>query len=156
MWPVFVFGTGIMALIVFALVLAITPSGKIVATPAVTHASTATPVVAQQPAVSIPPSSPSTLTTDSQQTMVTTPSNPPLTPTISSENSSNSFRVLDTSTASQANPMTSPGTTLYNYNAASDSYLKSVQPDWGKPSFDPSCPLCQQQAQQEQQQEQQQ
>lgn len=149
-WPAIMLGGGVLVIIALVLVATMSNSARFISNASAiqspptslttTSASNAKPGIQQ-----VSTSSTSTIpASNAQQASVPTPSNP----TISSSAPNNASTLLPAANTpapalSQVSSSSSPGTNANNYNEASDSFLKSIQPDWGKPAApDPNCPLC--------------
>ena len=121
-WPVVVLGAGLLFIIAFGLITAISPSTMTVAKPAAVHAVSDVPTTSKQPTISTP--------SNSSPTSSSQPNNPP------TEASKPSTPAPVSSTAT-----TTPGTGAWNTTA--DNYLQNLDPKWGTPAApDPNCPLC--------------
>ena len=147
-WPAIVLGGGVLVIIILGLIAA-SNSARFASSLSVTQSPPTSPTTTNsvsnaQPTIQqVSTSSTSTIpASKTQQLNVPTPSNT----TISSsapDNASTPLPAASTPAPAQIPSSSSPGTNAYNYNEASDSYLKGIQPDWGKPAApDPNCPLC--------------
>jgi len=150
-WPAIVLGGGVLVIITLGLIAGASNSARFASSLSVTQSPPTSPtntnsVSNAQPTIQqVSTSSTSTIpASNAQQASIPTPSNP----TISSSAPDNASTLLPAANTpapalSQVSSSSSPGTNANNYNEASDSFLKSIQPDWGKPAApDPNCPLC--------------